>query len=119
VSQGRPPLSQTKSLDTTQSRRERKKIEMRFAHMKRIRKLNRLRLRGLSGVRDEILLTATAQNLRRLTKLTCRARQRLSFAQPRQAWGSGVGGDAVHTRNSLKGRARQVDRQNSPANTSR
>jgi transposase len=56
-----------------QSRRERKKIEMRFAHMKRILRLDRFRLRGLSGVRDEVLLTATAQNLRRLAKLLCRA----------------------------------------------
>jgi len=56
-----------------QSRRERKKVEMRFAHMKRILRLDRLRLRGLSGVRDEVLLTATAQNLRRLVKLLCRA----------------------------------------------
>jgi transposase len=55
-----------------QSRRERKKVEMRFAHMKRILKLDRLRLRGLSGAKDEVLLTATAQNLRRLTKLLCR-----------------------------------------------
>ncbi len=55
------------------SRRERKKIEMRFAHMKRIFRLDRLRLRGLSGVKDEVLLTATAQNLRRLVKLLCRA----------------------------------------------
>jgi len=55
-----------------QSRRERKKVEMRFAHMKRIFKLDRLRLRGLSGARDEVLLTATAQNLRRLVKLLCR-----------------------------------------------
>ena len=56
-----------------QSRRERKKIEMRFAHMKRILRLDRLRLRGLNGARDEVLLTATAQNLRRLAKLRCRA----------------------------------------------
>jgi transposase len=56
-----------------QSRRERKKVEMRFAHMKRILRLDRLRLRGLSGVRDEVLLTATAQNLRRLVKLLSRA----------------------------------------------
>ncbi|MFZ2158568.1 MAG: IS1182 family transposase [Bradyrhizobium sp.] len=56
-----------------QSRRERKKVEMRFAHMKRILRLDRLRLRGLHGVRDEVLLTATAQNLRRLVKLICRA----------------------------------------------
>ena len=49
-----------------------KKVEMRFAHMKRIFKLDRLRLRGLSGARDEVLLTATAQNLRRLVKFLCR-----------------------------------------------
>jgi transposase len=55
-----------------QSRRERKKVEMRFAHMKRIFRLDRLRLRGLSSVKDEVLLTATAQNLRRLTKLLSR-----------------------------------------------
>jgi hypothetical protein len=56
-----------------QSRRERKKVEMRFAHMKRIFKLDRLRLRGLSGARDEVLLTAIAQNLRRLVRFLCRA----------------------------------------------
>jgi transposase len=56
-----------------QSRRERKKVEMRFAHMKRILRLDRLRLRGLGGARDEVLLTATAQNLRRLVKLLSRA----------------------------------------------
>ena len=56
-----------------QSHRERKKVEMRFAHMKRILKLDRFRLRGLNGVRDEVLLTATAQNLRRLVKLRGRA----------------------------------------------
>ena len=46
---------------------------MRFAHMKRILRLDRFRMRGLSGVRDEVLLTATAQNLRRLARLLCRA----------------------------------------------
>ena len=56
-----------------QPRRERKKVEMGFAHMKRILRLDRLRLRGLSGVRDEVLLTATAQNLERLVKLLGRA----------------------------------------------
>jgi hypothetical protein len=44
-----------------QSCRERKKVEMRFAHMKRILRLDRLRLRGLSGAKDEVLLTATAE----------------------------------------------------------
>jgi hypothetical protein len=56
-----------------QSHRERKKVEMRFAHMKRVLRLDRLRLRGLSGARDEVLLTATAQNLKRLVKLLGRA----------------------------------------------
>ena len=51
------------------SRRERKKIEMLFAHLKRILKLDRLRLRGPCGARDEFLLAATAQNLRKLAKL--------------------------------------------------
>jgi hypothetical protein len=55
-----------------QSSRERKEVEMRFAHMKRIFKLDRLRLRGLSGAKDEVLLTATVQNLRRLAKLLFR-----------------------------------------------
>jgi IS5 family transposase len=52
-----------------QSRNDRKKVEMLFAHLKRIMKLDRLRLRGPSGVRDEFLLAATAQNLRKLAKL--------------------------------------------------
>lgn len=52
------------------SRRERKKVEMLFAHLKRHLGFERLRLRGLSGAQDEFLLAATAQNLRRLAKLT-------------------------------------------------
>ena len=51
-----------------ESRRERKKVEMLFAHLKRILKLDRLRLRGFSGAQDEFLLAATAQNLRRMAK---------------------------------------------------
>src|SRR5215217_6708412 len=51
------------------SRRQRKKVEMLFAHLKRILKLDRLRLRGPNGARDEFLLAATAQNLRKLAKL--------------------------------------------------
>jgi transposase len=50
------------------SRRERKKIEVLFAHLKRVLKLDRLRLRGLSGAQDEFLMAATAQNLRRMAK---------------------------------------------------
>ena len=48
---------------------ERKKVEMLFAHMKRILRLDRLRLRGLSGARDEFTLAAAVQNLRRLAML--------------------------------------------------
>jgi transposase len=51
------------------SRHRRKKVEMLFAHLKRILHLGRLRLRGPSGARDEFLLAATAQNLRKLAKL--------------------------------------------------
>lgn len=47
---------------------ERKKVEMLFAHMKTILKLDRLRLRGLTGANDEFTLVAIAQNLRRLAK---------------------------------------------------
>jgi hypothetical protein len=55
-----------------QSRRERKKIEMRFAHLKRILRLGRLRLRGPRGAQDEFVLAAIAQNLRRLASLAAR-----------------------------------------------
>ncbi len=55
-----------------QSRRDRKKVEMQFAHLKRILRLDRLRLRGPRGARDEFLLAATAQNLRKLAKLLIR-----------------------------------------------
>lgn len=51
------------------SMRRRKKVEMLFAHLKRIMKLDRLRLRGPNGAKDEFLLAATAQNLRKLAKL--------------------------------------------------
>jgi transposase len=52
-----------------QSRRNRKKVEMLFAHLKRILRLDRLRLRGPSGAQFEFTLAAIAQNLRRLAKL--------------------------------------------------
>jgi transposase len=74
--------AQAKTEAFEQSRRERKKVEMRFAHMKRIFRLDRLRLRGLSGARDEVLLTATAQNLRRLAKLLGRAPPSFTIACP-------------------------------------
>jgi IS5 family transposase len=49
--------------------RQRKRVEMLFAHLKRILKLDRLRLRGPYGAKDEFHLLAAAQNLRKLAKL--------------------------------------------------
>lgn len=54
------------------SRHDRKRVEMLFAHLKRILKLGRLRLRGPHGAQDEFTLGAIAQNLRRLAKLVAR-----------------------------------------------
>ena len=51
------------------SMRLRKKVEMLFAHLKRILGLGRLRLRGPCGANDEFLLATTAQNLRKLAKI--------------------------------------------------
>lgn len=51
-----------------ESCRQRKKVEMLFAHLKRILKMDKLRLRGFSGAQDEFLLAAIAQNLRRMAK---------------------------------------------------
>lgn len=50
------------------SRNDRKKVEVLLAHLNRILKLDRLRLRGRRGAREEFLLAATAQNLRRMAK---------------------------------------------------
>ena len=58
-----------KTPEYQQTRKDRKKVEVLFAHLKRIMKLNRLRLRGLTGAHDEFLMAATVQNLRRLAKL--------------------------------------------------
>ncbi len=57
-----------KTSDYLRTRRQRKQVEMLFGHMKRILKVDRLRLRGLTGAQDEFVLTATAQNLRRMAK---------------------------------------------------
>ncbi len=51
---------------------ERKKIEALFGEAKSILSMVRLRLRGLTGARDEFLLTATVQNLKRLATHTIR-----------------------------------------------
>jgi hypothetical protein len=56
-----------------QSRKDRKKVEILFAHLKRVLKLRQLRWRGFSGAHDEFLLAATVQNLRRMAKWLYRA----------------------------------------------
>jgi transposase len=50
------------------SRDERKRVEMRFAHLKTHHRFERMRLRGLSGARDEFHLAAVVQNLKTLAK---------------------------------------------------
>jgi transposase len=57
-----------KTPEYRQSRKDRKKVEVLFAHLKRIMKLDRLRLRGLSGAGDEFLMAATVQNLKKLAQ---------------------------------------------------
>jgi DDE family transposase len=63
-------LAKTEAFE--QSRRDRKRVEMLFAHLKRILRLGRLRLRGPCGAQFEFTLAAIAQNLRRLAKLVAR-----------------------------------------------
>ena len=62
------------------SRDKRKKVEMLFAHLKRILNLTRLRLRGPNGARDEFLLAAIAQNLRKLARLRPRTDRKEAIA---------------------------------------
>jgi transposase len=65
------------------SRDQRKRVEMRFAHLKVHHRFERMRLRGLSGARDEFLLAATVQNLKTLALRILGpppARQRVSLA---------------------------------------
>jgi len=63
-------LAKTKAFE--QSRHDRKRVEMLFAHLKRIFRLSRLRLRGPRGAQFEFTLAAIAQNLRKLAKLVVR-----------------------------------------------
>ena len=63
-------LAKTEAFE--QSRRSRKRVEMLFAHLKRILRLGRLRLRGPHGAQFEFTLGAIAQNLRRFAKLIAR-----------------------------------------------
>ena len=63
-------VAKTEAFD--RSCRDRKRVEMLFAHLKRILRLGRLRLRGPRGAQFEFTLAAIAQNLRRLAKLVAR-----------------------------------------------
>src|SRR5271166_1154292 len=63
-------LAKTEAFE--RSRRDRKRVEMLFAHLKRIFRLGRLRLRGPCGAQFEFTMAAIAQNLRRLAKLLAR-----------------------------------------------
>jgi transposase len=63
-------LAKTEAFE--RSSRDRKRVEMLFAHLKRILRLDRLRLRGPCGAQFEFTLAAIAQNLRRLAKLVAR-----------------------------------------------
>lgn len=63
-----------------QSRRDRKKVEMSFAHLKRLHGLRRLRLRGPTGAQDEFLLAATTQNLRKLARYATKPTKNLKTA---------------------------------------
>jgi Transposase DDE domain len=69
--------------------RERKKVEMLFAHLKRILRFGRLRLRGPNGAKDEFLLAATAENLRKLAKL-------IPLPAPNQYCASSIASSGLH-----------------------
>ena len=55
-----------KTPEYERSRDERKRVEMRFAHLKTNHRFERMRLRGLTGARDEFHLAAVVQNLKTL-----------------------------------------------------
>ena len=63
------------------SRDERKKVEMRFAHLKTHHRFERMRLRGLSGARDEFHLAAIVQNLKTLANRAWRPPSNLPAAR--------------------------------------
>lgn len=77
------PATSPKTKAYEVSCRKRKKVEMLFAHLKRILKLGRLRLRGPNGAKDEFLLAAAAQNLRKPAKLRPRTRLWLNRHDPK------------------------------------
>jgi Transposase DDE domain len=74
-------LAKTEAFE--RSRHDRKRVEMLFAHLKRILRLGRLRLRGPRGAQFEFTLAAIAQNLRRLAKLVAHfASKNREFSRP-------------------------------------
>ena len=62
------------------SRSERKRVEMRFAHLKTHHRFERMRLRGLSGARDEFHLAAIVQNLKTMASHIWRPPRNLQIA---------------------------------------
>ena len=62
------------------SRDQRKRVEMRFAHLKTHHGFERLRLRGVSGTRDEFHLSAIVQNLKTMALRLCRPPSRSAYA---------------------------------------
>ena len=66
-----------------QSSDERKKVEMRFTHLKVQHRFKRMRLRGLTGARDEFILAAIAQNLKTLANQNLAAADKPAGGVPR------------------------------------
>lgn len=62
-----------KTPEYERSRDERKRVEMRFAHLKTHHRFERMRLRGLTGAPDEFHLAAVVQNLKTLANHIWRA----------------------------------------------
>src|SRR5262252_10408769 len=91
------------------SRRDRKKVEMLFAHLKRILRLARLRLRGPSGAQFEFTLAAIAQNLKRLAKLVARPTTGHVHGVP------GVSCGAFHRRNADAPHGVRGERMDAPS----
>ena len=74
----RPPPASRKYSERSSD--QRKKVEMRFAHLKVQHRFERMRLRGLTGARDEFILAAIVQNLKTLANHPWRPPRTLSAA---------------------------------------
>ena len=85
-----------------QSRHDRKRVEMFFAHLKRILRLGRLRLRGPRGAQFEFTLAAIAQNLRRLARLVAETDPSRQIVATDQG-----GGAAYHSDCMIQGQFQQ------------